>query len=316
MPLPPERAIPLSSLFNGTVAAVLTTVVVYAWKVADPLRVEDALFLSSAPLYTQPWRVLTSTFIHRIPPHFAFNIFTLWWFGRAVEHRYGKWTFAITCLGALWTGHLFILMTGLLPIHGISGGVCGLYGFLLVADWKGDIVRTIRQQPAYWLYPLALVMLFIADRLGLTPVANLNHVVAIVYGVLVGLAATSRTSRRRWWSAVAAATVITTAIGAYRFERPWQGLRSLTPLDCSVVRRPIGDVTKNAYARVLLFDSSARPKSIFYIDVDGSKILASTNSRRTYRLFPYLATIWQVEDNKGTCRTQFEVTRSGVVEIE
>jgi membrane associated rhomboid family serine protease len=316
MPLPPERAIPLSSVFNGTVAAVLTTAAVYAWKLADPLRVEDALFLSSASLYSQPWRVLTSTFIHRIPPHFAFNIFTLWWFGRALEHRYGKWIFAITCLGALWTGHLFMLMAGILPIHGISGGVCGLYGFLLVADWKGDLVRTIRQQPAYWLYPLALLLLFIADRLGLTPVANLNHVVAIVYGVFVGLAATSRTARWRRWSAVAAATVITTIIGAYRFERPWQGLRSLTPLDCSVVRRPIGDVTRNAYARVLLSDSSGRPKSIFYIDVDGSKILVSTNIRRTYRLFPYLATIWRVEDNQGTCRTQFDVTRPGIVEID
>jgi membrane associated rhomboid family serine protease len=316
MPLPPERAILLSSVFNGTVAAVLTTVVVYAWRVADPLRVEDALFLGNAQLYTQPWRVLSSTFIHRIPPHFAFNIFTLWWFGRAVEQRYGTWTFAITCLGALWTAHLFILMIGSLPIHGISGGVCGLYGFLLASDWKGDVVRTIRQQPAYWLYPLALVMLFIADQLRLTPVANLNHVAAIAYGVLVGLAATSRTTGGRWWSAVAAATVITTVFGAYRFERPWQGLPSLTPLDCSVVRRPIGDVTRNAYARVLVFDSSARAKSIYYIDIDGSKVLVSTNSRRTYRLWPYVATIWQVEDHQGTCRTQFEVTTSGVVEIE
>jgi hypothetical protein len=160
------------------------------------------------------------------------------------------------------------------------------------------------------------VLLFIADSLGLTPVANLNHLVAIVYGVLVGLAATSQTSGGQWWSAVAAATVITTIVGAYRYERPWQGLRSLTTLDCSVVRRPIGDVTRNAYTRVVVFDSSARAKAIFYIDVDGSKVLVSTNSRDTYRLFPYLASIWQVEDNSGTCRTQFEVTTSGVVEIE
>jgi hypothetical protein len=89
-------------------------------------------------------------------------------------------------------------MVGLLPIHGISGAVCGLYGFLLIADWRDDFIHTIRQQPAYWLYPSSLLVLFVADRLGLTPVANLNHVVAIAYGVLVGRAMISRSSRWRW----------------------------------------------------------------------------------------------------------------------
>lgn len=300
----------------ATLATLLTTAIVYAWALVDRLRVEDAFFLANASLYSQPWRVLTSTFIHRIPPHFAFNLFTLWWFGRAVEGRYGTWIFAITCLGALWTGQLFTLMAGQLPFHGISGGVCGLYGFLLVADWKGDLIRTVRQQPAYWLYPSALVMLFIADRLHLTPVANLNHVVAMVYGALVGLATTSRASRSRWWSIVATATIITTVIGADRFERPWAGLGPLTLIDCSVVRRPIGDVTKNGFVRLLVFDRAGGPKSIYYMDVDGSKVLVSANNRRTYRLFPYLSTIWRIESTDGTCRAQFEVLSSGIVAID
>ena len=297
----------------ATFAIAAAAVLVYAWSLADSQRVEDVLFLFSASIYAEPWRVLTSTFIHRLLPHFAFNLFTLWWFGRAVERRSGSLILVSSFFGALWVGHLSMLAAGLLPIHGLSGGVCGLYGLLLVTDWKGNLYRTLKQHAAYWLYPLALLALFVANRLGVIAVANLNHVVAIGFGGLIGLAMTAHARLAMLRSIIAIVTIATTLIGAYRFERPWQHLAPLQTLDCSTQRRPTGDVTRNAFVRVVLTDESRRAKSIYYIDVDGEKVLVSGNNRRAvYRLLPYVGTVWQIDVN-GRCRVQFEVTLPGAV---
>jgi len=300
----------------ATLTVALATSIVYTWTLADPARVEDVLFLSSASLYREPWRILTSTFIHHRAPHFAFNLLTLLWFGRAVERTYGKRIFTITFFGALWTGQMVTLLVDGLALHGISGGICGLYGLLLVARWNGSLYRTLNQEPAYWLYPAALVALFVADRLGLTPVATLNHVVAMADGGLTGLAMNLRNQRIRWMTVTATVTVAATISGAYRSERPWQDLPSLIPLDCAVIQRPIGDVTRNEFVRVIVNDRSPRQKSIYYIDANGGKVRVSTNSRRTYRLLPYVGTVWRTEEANGACRAQFEATKSGIITLE
>jgi membrane associated rhomboid family serine protease len=300
----------------ATVAVAVTTILAYAWTMADSARVEDVLFLANASLLTEPWRIFTSTFIHRIAPHFAFNLITLLWFGRAVERRYGAAVFSLTFFGALWTAHMSMLATGLLPLHGISGGVCGLYGLLLVVDWKDNPYRTIRQRPEYWLYPLALIALFIADRLGLTPVANLNHVVAILYGTLIGMAIASPRHRRLWFNTAAMVTIVITLVGAYRWEGPWRDLPASTVLNCSARLAPPGDVSTNPYVRMMIRDEPARPKRIYYIDADGKNVFVSSNSRRSYRLLPYIGSAWRVEADDGRCRTQFVVTGPGIIALD
>jgi hypothetical protein len=224
--------------------------------------------------------------------------------------------FALVFFGALWTGQMVTLLVDGLALHGTSGGICGLYGLLLVADWKDSLYRALKQQPAYWLYPAALVALLVADRLGVTPVANLNHVVAIAYGGLIGLAMNVANQRVRWMTIAATVTALATISGAYRSERPWQHLPSLIPLDCAAIRQPIGDVTRNEFVRVIVNDRPARQKSIYYIDANGDKVRVSTNSRRTYRLLPYVGTVWRTEEANGACRGQFEATRSGIITLE
>jgi len=302
--------------FHGMamLAVALTTILVYAWKLADSARVEDVLFLANASLFSEPWRVLTSTFIHRLAPHFVFNLLTLLWFGRTVERRYGAGIFSLTFFGALWTGHMSMLALGLLPLHGISGGVCGLYGLLLVADWKDNPYRTVRQRPEYWLYALALIALFIADRLGLTPVANFNHAVAIFYGALIGLAIVS--SHRGKFAAAGIVTMVITVVGAYRWEMPWRRLPASAALNCAVHLVPPGDVTGNPYVRTIIRDEPARHKRLYYIDAGGRAVLLSSNSRASYRLLPYIGSAWRVESTDGQCLTQFVVTRPGVIAIE
>jgi hypothetical protein len=91
----------------------------------------------------------------------------------------------------------------------------------------------------------------------------------------------------------------------------------LSPFDCAIARRPGGDVTRNAWVRVAVVDESesGRAKLISYIDALGTKVMVSKTARRAYRLYPYLGTIWRIEDADGGCLAQVEVTRAGRVII-
>ena len=112
-----------------TLAAALTTILVYGWKLADSARVEDVLFLASASLLSEPWRVVTSAFIHQRAPHFAFNLITLAWFGRAVERRYGAGVFSLTFFGALVNAG-----SGAFTYHQIADRLSYVVGLILGED--------------------------------------------------------------------------------------------------------------------------------------------------------------------------------------
>jgi len=105
-------------------------------------------------------------------------------------------------------------------------------------------------------------------------------------------------------------------VGAYTWERPWRDLPALPALNCSDPLEPPGDVTANAYVRVIIKDELARPKRIYYIDAKGQNVLVSSNSRRSYRLLPYIGGAWRVVANDGQCRTQFVVTGPGIIGFE
>ena len=66
---------------------------------------------------------------------------------------------------------------------------------------------------------------------------------------------------------------------------------------------------------MILSDESARPKRIYYIDAEGQTVLVSSNSRRSYRLLPYLGSAWRVVANDGRCRAQFVVTAPGIISL-
>jgi hypothetical protein len=138
-------------------------------------------------------------------------------------------------------------------------------------------------------------------------------VVSIALGAAAGLALTAKRHRLEWRTSVALAAIAITIGGAYVSEREWRNLPSIAPFDCAIARRPIGDVTRNGFVRVNLLDRQRRLKSIYYINTAGAKVLVSTNSRATYRLFPFVGSIWRIEDSGGGCRVQFEAGSPGTV---
>lgn len=85
--------------------------------------------------YSQPWRFLTSGFIHAGVMHLLFNMLALWWTGQGLEPVMGKARFLALYLLAELGGSTFVLLWTLVSPDsflqvtvGASGAVFGLFG--------------------------------------------------------------------------------------------------------------------------------------------------------------------------------------------
>lgn len=127
--------------------------------------------------YNQPWRMITSPFIHRDFLHYLGNLIWLLFFGYQIEKIYGGKYVLGVFFGALITGyftHLTIMHEGII---GISGGVCGLFGFSLVANRRTPWWKTFTKNPLYIIYLAGLIWFLIEDVANPEPnqVAHINH---------------------------------------------------------------------------------------------------------------------------------------------
>jgi membrane associated rhomboid family serine protease len=129
--------------FIVTKALILLTVLVYVVQVGQggnltqpggELYVRGALF---GPLVADGewWRLLTAGFLHGSVIHLFFNMFMLWWFGRALEGLLGRGKFlAIYFLSILAGSAGALLISPEVPTIGASGAVFGILGAGLVLE--------------------------------------------------------------------------------------------------------------------------------------------------------------------------------------
>ncbi|WP_434616438.1 rhomboid family intramembrane serine protease [Arthrobacter sp. A5] len=103
-----------------------------------------------APVYTetQPWRMLTSAFLHSqdFLPHILFNMYALWIMGRALEPALGRLRFVAVYLVSAFAGSVGVLLLAPAggPVVGASGAIFGLFGALFVIQRRrGGDVRQI-----------------------------------------------------------------------------------------------------------------------------------------------------------------------------
>ncbi|MBN6778695.1 rhomboid family intramembrane serine protease [Pseudoclavibacter alba] len=171
-----ERAYTWSMLLIGavTIPQLLLSFVLPGDPIGDALlfRVDRVI----VPwLGFELWRFLSYAFVHGGLLHFAFNLLSLWIFGRAVEEVLGGWRywiiFIVTAIGGA-TAVAFLA-----PMHaviGASGAVFGLMGAYLV------IMRRAK------LNPTALIVL-VAINLGLGFFFGGSSWQAHLGGFLVGI---------------------------------------------------------------------------------------------------------------------------------
>lgn len=87
----------------------------------------------------QPWRLLTSTFVHIGLLHIFFNMWCLWDLGAMCESLYGSWTFAAVYLISGVAASLTSVWWRPVGVSaGASGAIFGIVGALIASHYLGE----------------------------------------------------------------------------------------------------------------------------------------------------------------------------------
>ena len=137
-------------------------------------------------LHGQPWRVLTSNYVHIGILHIALNMWCLWNLGGLAELIFGGWTLLLTYTLCGLAGSIASLWWHPMVVGaGASGAIFGLAGALIAALYLGKLPfprqafhRTLRSLLAFAGYNLLFGVF--------GPIDNSAHIGGLVMGLALG----------------------------------------------------------------------------------------------------------------------------------
>ena len=145
----------------------------------------ELLLLDQSRVWFEPWRLVTSMFLHGSFNHIFFNMFGLFIFGPILEQRIGPKRFLMLYLGA---GLLAGIAAALLyPASlGASCAIFGMLGALIMLLPRLQILFFFVIPMPLWVAGIVWVLL---DTIGLffpTGIASAAHLAGMAAGLLVG----------------------------------------------------------------------------------------------------------------------------------
>ena len=142
-------------------------------------------------ILTQPWSLITYSFLHFGVFHVLFNMLWLYWFGRIILNLFnGKRLLTVYLLGALFGGLLFVLAYNLFPVFasrngfliGASGAVTAIMVFIATYTPNTE-VRIFTFTLKLWHIAL---FLFLFDLVRIPTSGNAGGLMAHVGGAAFG----------------------------------------------------------------------------------------------------------------------------------
>ncbi|CAN5375706.1 rhomboid family intramembrane serine protease [soil metagenome] len=195
-----------SSTPVATYGIIAVTVFVFLLQLIPALGVTEALQFAGVYVQNtgyfavQPWRMLTYAFVHSplslSSPlsilHIAFNMYSLFIFGRVLEPMIGRWRFLVLYLLSALGGAVAVdlLTPGTQAVIGASGAIFGLMAatFVIVRKLGGNMSQLV-----------VLVVLNLAIGFLVPGISWQAHVGGLVAGALVGVIFIETRRRQQQW---------------------------------------------------------------------------------------------------------------------
>lgn len=176
-----------------TIALAAITAAIFVAQMAIP-DFTEAFLLDSSLVFSEPWRLVTSMFLHGDVAHIAYNMFALLLFGSILERELGRLYVPFYFTAGIVSGIAAV------PFYeaalGASGAVYGVMGAL--AAIKPRLIVFVMGVPmpmiaaAFVWLALDTVGFFSSDG-----IANAAHIGGLLFGAATGFAFFRKPEKRR-----------------------------------------------------------------------------------------------------------------------
>jgi membrane associated rhomboid family serine protease len=183
---------------NSILLAIILLLSIAAFfyrKMFDLFALDPSLFLK------EPWRLITSMFLHAGPLHLFFNSFVLYMFGYELEKRLGRIEFfKIFFLSGIFAALSYSLISILLGCEhcvavGASGAIYGIFGVLAMIAPEIRVIIIFPPIPYPVKIQIALLIFIVIDfllRASGVQIANSAHLAGLLFGLMYGKIIRSR----------------------------------------------------------------------------------------------------------------------------
>jgi len=178
---------------NIVMPLIIANVVIFVLQIILGPNFIDAFILISNDIFTRPWILLTSMFLHGGLDHLLFNMYALFLFGILLEQKIGTKKIAFTYFSAgivasVFSSFIYPLITGTtFRALGASGAIMGIIGALIILMPNLRLLFLFAIPMPLW---VAGIIWIIIDLLGIfmpSGIANIAHLVGMGTGLLIGL---------------------------------------------------------------------------------------------------------------------------------
>ncbi|QKS70186.1 rhomboid family intramembrane serine protease [Paenalkalicoccus suaedae] len=146
------------------------------------------------------WRLVTPIFLHAGLMHVAFNSFSLFLFGPALERMLGRGTFLMVYLGTgIFANVVYYFLGDPRAWHlGASGAVYGLFGiYLYMVLVRKDLINSQNAQLITVIIVIGVIMTFINPNINI-----IAHIFGLIAGALLAPLTLSKVTRESYYQNV------------------------------------------------------------------------------------------------------------------
>ncbi|MBH0130483.1 rhomboid family intramembrane serine protease [Salinibacterium sp. NK8237] len=183
------------------------TVAIFLLQLIPGLGVTQALVYYPPLTAVEPWRMITSAFLHSTSSifHLGFNMFTLFIFGRALEIPLGRARFvALYLISALGGSVAVLLLAPTSVVLGASGSIFGIVAAFFVIQRRMGVNNRV-----------LLIVLVINLVAGFIPGLNISwqaHVGGLITGAVLALIFLRQRNKRSANSEIALVALVVVAL--------------------------------------------------------------------------------------------------------